>query len=396
MKTGMKTAASLPLRGIKVLDLSRFIAGPFCAMQLADLGADVVKVEKKGEGEETRQNQPKLNGESLYFMNFNRNKRGIQLDFRDPKDQETLRNLAARADVLVENFRPGTMEKMGCSWETLRALNPRLIMVRISGFGQTGPLSKRPCFDAIAQAMSGLMSITGQPDGPPTMAGTFMVDYVTALYGAIGVLTALHVRAETGRGQLVEATLLESAISLLMSAIPAQAQLGETMTRTGNCDRYTAPVNCYPTGDGEWVYLSAGTDNLFPRLAEVMRRPELLADPRFNSVPARMAHIPELNAIVEEWTGGKNAAEVVLLTEQAGIPCAKVASVADVVANPQLLARGQIAEVDHPVAGRYSTHGVSVTLSDTPGGIRCSSPTPGQHDDEVLHDWLNAEPAMKK
>jgi crotonobetainyl-CoA:carnitine CoA-transferase CaiB-like acyl-CoA transferase len=367
--------------------LSRFIAGPFCAMQLADLGADVVKVERAGKGEETRQNLPQLNGESLYFMSFNRNKRSMTLDFRNPDDQETLRKLIAKADVLIENFRPGTMEKMGCSWETLRELNPRMVMVRISGFGQTGPLAQRPCFDAIAQAMSGLMSITGQPDGPPTVAGTFMVDYASGLYATIGTLAALNVRAQTGRGQLVESTLLESAISMLISAIPAQAQLGQAMERAGNTDRYTAPVNSYASADGAYVYLAAGTDGLFPRLVEAMDQPSLLTDARFATQHARLSNAQAINEIVAMWVAKHSAHDVVSAMDRVGVPCAKVATIDEVVSNPQLLARKQIVDIDHPVAGTYSTHGVTVSLSDTPGEIRRPPPLVGEHTDEVLRGW---------
>ncbi|MFP6558903.1 CaiB/BaiF CoA transferase family protein [Paraburkholderia sp. B3] len=375
------------LEGIKVLDLSRYIAGPMCAMQLADMGADVIKVERTGKGEDTRQNLPQINGESLYFMTFNRNKRSVALDFRNPKDQETLRQLASKADVLIENFRPGTMEKMGCGWDTLQALNPRLVMVRISGFGQTGPLARRACFDAIAQAMSGLMSMTGQSDGPPTLAGTFMVDYTSALYATIGTLSALHSRQTSGKGQLVEATLLESAASLLLTAIPQQKQLDNTMSRCGNLDRYTAPVNSYQTSDGRWVYLAAGTDALFPRLVSAMKQPGLLDDERFATAHARLANGLAIDAVVAEWVKGRTADAVVEAMDAAAVPCAKVATIDEVVQNPQLQARGQIVDIDHPVAGRYTTHGVTVKLSDTPGSVRRPPPTVGQHNEEVLREW---------
>lgn len=379
-----------PLHGIRVLDLSRYIAGPMCAMQLGDLGADVVKVEKGRVGEETRTTPPTLNGESLYFLSFNRNKRSITLDLRDAKDQETLRKLIAQTDVLIENFRPGTMEKMGCSWEELSRINPRLVMVRISGFGQSGPFAHRPCFDQIAQAMSGLMSLTGQPDGPPTLAGTFVTDYVTALYATIGAQAALAARNITGRGQLVEATLLESAASLLVSAISAQSQLGLTMSRVGNKDRYAAPVNSYLTSDGGWVYLSAGMDSLFGRLARSMNRLDLLNDPRFSSAPLRATHHKEIDTIVADWVGQYTARDFVELMDHAGIPCAKVAGIDEVIANPQLRARGQIVDVEHPIAGRYSTHGITVTLSGTPGTIRRPPPSVGEHTAEVLDEWLSA------
>jgi crotonobetainyl-CoA:carnitine CoA-transferase CaiB-like acyl-CoA transferase len=376
------------LQGLKVLDVSRFIAGPFCAMQLADHGADVVKVERLDTGEDTRENEPKLGGQSLYFMTYNRNKRSFALDFRNPEAQAVLRELASKADVLIENFRPGTMEQMGCGWETLSALNPRLIMVRVSGFGQTGPLSQRPCFDVIAQAMSGMMDITGDPDGPPTMAGTFVIDYTTALYGTIGALTALAARERTGKGQLVEATLLESAASLLMTAIPEQAVLGQTMHRQGNRDRYTAPVNTFQGADGTWVHIASGTDPLFRRLVNAIGREDLIRDPRFATAKARVANADAIEGEVQAWVAQHSADEVVEAMDRAGVPCAKVATMADVVDNPQLKARGQILTVEHPHAGAYQTHGITVTLDETPGAVRRPAPLVGEHTREIAAEWL--------
>ncbi|WP_316978283.1 CaiB/BaiF CoA transferase family protein [Shumkonia mesophila] len=378
------------LHGLKVLDISRFIAGPTCAMHLGDLGADVVKVERKA-GEETRANLPQLGDQSLYFLTLNRNKRDITLDFRNPADQETLRRLIAKADVLIENFRAGTMEKMGCGWETLHALNPRLIMVRISGFGQDGPLSARPCFDAIAQAMGGVMSLTGQSDGPPTLAGVYVADFATALFATVGTLAALNKRHETGEGQLVEATLLESVISMLMTAIPQQAQLGTSMGRMGNTDRYVAPVNCFQASDGSWVYVQGGTDALFPRLAETLEMPELLEDPRFSTVYLRLDNADVLEGIVAAWVKERTAETVVELMDKAGVPCAKVATMADIIANPQLRARGQLVEIDHPSAGKYLTNGVPVRLSDTPASIRRPPPLLDEHRAEILREWLKEE-----
>ncbi|MFC7397832.1 CaiB/BaiF CoA transferase family protein [Chelatococcus sp. GCM10030263] len=379
---------STALQGLKVLDVSRFIAGPFCAMQLADHGADVVKVERLDSGEDTRENEPKLGGQSLYFMTYNRNKRSFALDFRNPEAQAVLRELASKADVLIENFRPGTMEQMGCGWETLSALNPRLIMVRISGFGQTGPLAQRPCFDVIAQAMSGMMDITGDPDGPPTMAGTFVIDYTTALYGTIGALTALAARQQTGRGQLVEATLLESAASLLMTAIPEQAVLGKTMGRQGNRDRYTAPVNTFQASDGAWVHIASGTDPLFRRLVNAIGREGLLQDPRFATAKSRVENADAIEAEVGAWVSQHTADAVVEAMDRAGIPCAKVATMADVVENPQLKARDQILTVEHPRAGAYQTHGITVTLGEMPGAVRRPAPLVGEHTYEIAAEWL--------
>ena len=378
-----------PLNGTRVLDLSRFIAGPFCAMQLGDMGADVVKVEKRGSGDDTRLNHPQIAGESTYFMSFNRNKRSIELDFRSPADQETLRQLASTADILIENFRPGTLEKMGCGWDVLSAINPRLILVRISGFGQDGPFANRPCFDVIAQAMGGIMNLTGQPDGPPTMAGTFMIDYSTALYATIGALCALEARRQTGKGQLVEASLLETSASLLMSAIPDFKQLGLSMSRMGSRDRYTAPVNSFRCSDEEWIYLSAGTDSLFRRFAAIADLGYLLDDPRFATADARLANQEAIEVIVQQWVGLHPSGTVVEAMEKAGVPCAKIASIGEVTENPQLRHRRQIVDLEHPKVGIYTTHGVTITLHETPGRIARPAPLLGEHTDEVLKEWLS-------
>ena len=375
------------LQGIKVLDLCRFISGPFCAMQLGDLGADVVKVERKDVGEDTRAITPKIEGESLYVMMYNRNKRGLALDFRHPDALAVLKDLAAQCDVLVENFRPGTLETMGLGWDVLHALNPKLVLVRISGFGQDGPIANRPCFDVIAQASSGLMSMTGAADGPPTMAGTFMIDYATGLYGVIGTLAALKARDRTGIGQVVDVSLLDSAVSFLMTAIPDFLLLGREAKRNGTRDRYVAPANNFRSGDGEWVHISAGTDALFPRFAKVARLPGLLTDPRFADVAARVRNVEAVEAEVANFAAQHSAGEIVRLMEQAGVPCAKVAQISDVVANPQLRHRNQIIELDVPAVGKIPMHGLTIGLSGTPGSIRRPPPKIGEHTEEVLADW---------
>ena len=377
-----------PFGDIKVLDLSRFIAGPHCGMVLADLGADVVKVEKPGAGDEARSLPPVVGGESLYLLVFNRNKRGITLDFRNPRAQEVLREMVRHADVLIENFRPGTMEKMGCGWDELSAINPRLVMARISGFGQNGPLALRPGFDGIAQATSGLMSITGDPNGPPTEAGTFFVDYATALYTTVAILAALRAREKTGRGQVIDMALLDSAVSMLMTAIPQQVMLGQTMTRCGNRDRYSAPANAFQTSDGSWILLIAGNDVHFPRVVKATGLTHLLDDPRFKTIPSRLANAESLEAILGEWMKQHTAEEVVELMGGTGAPCAKIATIADVVKNPQLHHRNQIIEMDHPKAGKVTTHGLTIKMSETPPTLRRPAPSLGEHTAEVLAEWL--------
>lgn len=377
---------------MRVLDVSRWIAGPFCALVLGDLGADVVKIENRKGGDDSRAVQPQVNGESIYFMVFNRNRRGVTLDFRHPKGLAILRRMAAQADVLIENFRPGTMEAMGCSYSTLSEINPRLVMVSISGFGQDGPLARRPCFDSIAQAKSGLEALTGWPDQPPALVGTFIADYTTALYAAVGILAALRRRDETGRGQLVDVALLDSLVSMLMTAIPEYLLLGQTVQRQGNRARYVAPTGAFRTNNG-WVQISAGQDNLFVRLLKAMGQEERFQDPHFANVAARVANIEEVHAFVEAWTLQHTAEEIESILDQAEVPSSKVCTVEDVVRNPQVHHRQQILEVPHPKAGKVPLHGITIKLSENPGSVRRPAPTLGQHNAEVYGEWLGLSAA---
>ncbi|HEX4986110.1 MAG TPA: CoA transferase [Burkholderiales bacterium] len=386
-------AAPGALDGIRVVDLSRFIAGPYCAMLLGDMGADVVKVEPPGRGENSRGYAPFVEGESLYTMVFNRNKRSLTLDLRSDAGKQVLRGLLAKADVLVENFVPGTLEKMGLDRETLEALNPRLVVTRISGFGQEGPLARKPCFDVIAQTMSGLMDITGEADGRPTMAGTYVVDYSTGLYATIGTLGALQARNRTGRGQVVDVALLDAAMSMLMTAIPEQKLLGRTMKRYGNRDRYAAPANTFPTRDGAWVHLVAAGDAMFAPLARLMGRPELPADPRFRDNDSRMRNVEALEQLISGWTRTLAAEELLDRLREAGVPSAKVASVADLVEHPHLVHRNQIIEIPHPKAGKVPMQGFAVRFEESPMQLRHAPPVLGQHTGDILQEWLDMSPA---
>ncbi len=383
-----------PLEGVKVLDLTRVLAGPVCCMLLGDMGAEVVKVERTGRGDDMRDSDPKVGGESLYYMVMNRNKLGVTLNFRHPRGPALLQDLVRHADVLVENFRAGTMEKMGCGYDTLKTINPRLIMTSISGFGQDGPYSDLACYDVIAQALSGLMEMTGQPDGPPTMAGTFVIDYGTAVYAALGTVAALRARDQTGVGQHVDVALLDTAASVLITAIPEYLLLGRKMTRRGNRDRYAAPCNLFQAKDGRWVYLAAGNDVLFPQLLKAMGLEEALKDPRFATLEARMEHVEAAEALLAQWVEKRTAAEAERLLRDAGLPCAKIASIDEVVANPQLRHRGMIAEVEHPTAGRVPMQGLHTHFSATPTEIRHPSPLLGQHNHEVYGRWLGLSSAQ--
>jgi crotonobetainyl-CoA:carnitine CoA-transferase CaiB-like acyl-CoA transferase len=380
------------LAGIRVVDLSRFIAGPYCAMLLGDLGADVIKVEPPGRGEQSRTFGPFVAGESLYSMVFNRNKRSLTLDLRSEPGKEVLRDLLQRTDVLVENFVPGTLETMGFGWDTLRQLNPRLVLTRISGFGQSGPLSRKPCFDVIAQTMSGLMDITGESDGRPTMAGTYVVDYSTGLYATIGTLAALQARANTGTGQVVDVALLDSAMSMLMTAIPEQMLLGRTMTRRGNRDRYGAPANTFPTRDGAWVHLAVAGEPMFRALARAIGDESLADDARFKDNAARMDNVDELERLITEWTTTLSAAELLTALQAIGVPSAKVARVSDLVGHPHLAHRGQILDMEHPKAGTIPMQGFSVRLGESPMRLRHPPPMLGEHTQAILSEWLAMTP----
>ena len=374
-----------PLSGLRVLDLSRFISGPYCAMQLGDMGAEVVKIESES-GEDSRHFSPSHGDDSLYTMVFNRNKRSMTLRLREKDDQALLRRLAAKADVLIENFVPGTLEKMGCDWDTLHALNPRLILVRISGFGQSGPYAGRPCFDAIAQAMSGLMSVTGSPEGAPSMIGSFIVDYSTGLYATIGTLAAIEARHQTGEGQVVDVALFDSAISMLTTGIPDQAVNGQTMGRNGNRDRYVSPANTFKTRDGDWVHMVV-IDARFEGFAREIGRPQLTSDPRFGTNQARLAHADVLEAIISEWTESQPTAVVLDALSKAFVPHAKVGTLADVVADPHLQARGSLLTLDHE-AGPVKVSGFAAQLSDTPFRLHRQVPRVGQDTQAVVAEWL--------
>ncbi|WP_425089029.1 CaiB/BaiF CoA transferase family protein [Stappia sp.] len=376
------------LNNIKVLDLSRYIAGPFCGQIFGDLGADVVKVERADGGEEGRRVGEMVDGETLFFMGANRNKRSLTLDFRNPDGQALLRRLAAKADILIENFRPGTLEKMGCGYDVLSAENPGLILVRISGFGQDGPMASHPCFDGAAQAHSGIMTLTGPADGAPTMAGVFVSDYSTALYASIAALAALQARQETGKGQVVEATLMDSALSMLTTAIGESKLFGIEQTRLGNRDRYLSPSHCFKSRDDKWVYVVAGNDHHFVRFCEAMGRPELSDDDRFSTFFARNANVTELEAIINAWGLEHDAQSILAALHAVGVPCEPVASIADVVENPHLAHRGQIVDVPHPAGGTVPVPASAIKMSATPPGVHRGPPALGAHTREVLGDWL--------
>jgi crotonobetainyl-CoA:carnitine CoA-transferase CaiB-like acyl-CoA transferase len=377
------------LAGVRVLDLSRFIAGPICAQILGDMGAEVVKVERPG-GEDARFQGPFQDGESLYPMAYNRNKASITLDTRHPAAPEILEGLVAWADVVVENYRPGTMAAMGFGWDRLHATYPRLIIASLSGFGQTGPLAERALFDPIAQAASGLMSLTGDPDGPPTLVGTYIADHVAGLYGTIGTLVALIARGTSGAGQRVDVASLDSLVSCLGTRPMAWLMLGERPRRQASRDPYSAPANVFPARDGH-VYLHGGTDALFPRLCAAIGRPGLADDPRYREIADRLANVEALEAEIAAWTAMHTRAQIEEALATAGVPCGAVADIEEVVASPQLRARDMFVDVTHPVLGRAVLTGIPVKLDGTPGTIRTGPPTAGQDNARVYGEILGLD-----
>jgi crotonobetainyl-CoA:carnitine CoA-transferase CaiB-like acyl-CoA transferase len=356
------------------------------------MGAQVIKVESGG-GDSLRQYPPDLGGTSLNFHVMNRGKQGLSLDLRKPEGQAVLKALVAEADVLVENFVPGTMEKMGCGWDDLSAINPRLIMSRISGFGQDGPYAARPCFDSAAQAMSGLMDLTGPADGPPVLMGVFVCDHVAGLQSTIGVLAALQARERTGRGQMVDISLLESGASLLMTAIPNQILNGVTMARNGARGRAVAPSNAFRAADGRWVLILCGGDDMFERFLKATGGLALLEDPRFATNAARVANLAAVEAIVEAWSAEHESAEIEAIMGTAGVPCAKIATVAELVENPQLRHRGFIVQIDQGGGVTLPMQGPVTRLSDTPMAPRGPTPRAGEHTDDILRSWLGYDAA---
>ncbi|WP_087066257.1 CaiB/BaiF CoA transferase family protein [Intestinibacillus massiliensis] len=379
------------LKGLKVLDLSRYISGPFAGMLLGDLGADVIKVEKAGRGDDTRGFVPKINGESVYTFAVNRSKRSVEVNFRTEAGQALLLDLVREADVLIENFRPGTMEKMGCGWDVLHKANPRLIMVSISGFGADGPYRDKPGFDAAIQAMSGLMSVTGDPDGAPMTHGVFTVDHVTAIYAALAILAAYIARERTGEGQLIELSLLECAATLLLCGIPNQAVLGETAQRVGNQDRYLSPGNCYRTADGGYILLIAGSQPHFTLLCEAMGQPGLLEDARFATQAARFEHRDEIDAAVGAWMLRHSTDEAQRILDAHGLVSSRVEDLADVVKNPQLHHRKKLLELQHPVMGKVMMMGMPYRFSGQEWRPERPCPVLGQHNREVLQEWLGLD-----
>lgn len=386
----MKRDQGAALAGVRVLDLSRMLAGPFCTALLADVGGEVIKVEAPGVGDDARQFAPRKGGESGYFMLLNRGKKSITLNLKSPDGLALLRQLTSKCDVLVENFKPGVTRRLGVDYPTLRAVNPRLVYASISGFGQSGPLAHRPAYDIIAQAMGGLMSITGMPDGPPTRVGESFGDLCAGTYTAWGILVALMARERTGEGQHVDVAMVDSIFALLVTALTQYLYGGTIPGRVGNRHPISTPYDSYRTRDGH-VIIAVATDNLFHRLATAMGCPELASDPRFSSDEERTRHEPVLRATIEKWTEGQTVEEVVATLEAAAVPASPIWTVDQAANSDHIKFRNLLTQVQHPTAGLITLLQQPVQFSDTPGRIQGPPPLLGEHTETVLSSLLGLE-----
>lgn len=377
------TPATGPLTGFRVLELGSTVAGPFCGRLLADFGAEVIKVEPP-EGDPVRTMGKHVNGKSLYAATILRNKQLISLDLRQQAARDVVRRLASRCDVVVENFRPGTLEKWGIGYEQLRQDNPGLVMVRISGFGQTGPYRERPGYGFLGDAVGGMLHINGYPDRPPVRAAVPVTDMVTALYGALGVTMALLSRGRTGQGQVVDAALYESAFSLMESHVPAFEKLGHVAMRAGTHLPGSTPNSLYPTADGGFIAMAASSDAVFRRLAQVMGQAELANDPRFATGLARVENEEVLDGIIAEWTGGFELGELAQLLQTQDVPGARVFTMADIFRDPHFAARGTIIHAPDKDLGTVAMPAPAPRLSATPGLVRHAGGVVGEDTVQVL------------
>jgi crotonobetainyl-CoA:carnitine CoA-transferase CaiB-like acyl-CoA transferase len=379
------------LERLKVVDLSNHLSGPYCAMLLADHGADVIKVERPGSGDDARAMPPFLGGESAPFMIWNRNKRSVVIDLKSETGKAQLLQLVDRADVLIENFRPGTLERLGLGWRTLSSRNPRLIYAAISGFGQTGPYRERGGFDLITQGMSGLMSVCGPKDGPPHRMPIAISDVAAGMHLAVGVLVALEARHHTGRGQLVETSLLESALSFGVYEAAHVAATGARPARLGQAHRGSSPYQVFPTSDG-WITVGAAQNNFWIKLCGLLEAPALLEDPRFASNADRVRNNDALVELLERRFKQKPSAHWLAALAAAEIPSGPVLHFDEAMADPHIIARHMVVEANHPCAGTFRTLGIPVKLSQTPGALRRPAPRLGEHTAEVLGSSQTPEP----
>lgn len=377
-----------PLAGIRVLDLGHVLAMPTCTMQLADLGAEVIKIERPGIGDDSRYFGPFKNKESAYFISINRNKKSITLDLKKEKGKEIFKELVKISDVVAENYRPNTMQKLGLGYETLKAINPQIIYASICGFGHKTVYPGRPGYDVIAQATGGIMGITGQADGPPTRVGSSIGDIFSGTYATIGILAALRVRDKSGLGQKVDISMMDAVLSVLENAVVRYTVTGEIPKRIGSSHPSIAPFDVFETKDG-WVVIAIGNDSLWEKFCKAIDKVELLNDSRFPTNPKRSENYKELKPIITEWSREKTVEEILNILIKADVPVGEVNTLDKIVDDPNIKLREMIVEVEHPQAGKVKITNTPIKLSLTPGKVEKASPLLGQHTEEILKELLN-------
>ena len=378
------------LDGVRVLDMTRVLAGPYCGMMLADMGADVIKIELPGRGDDSRKNAPQINGESAYFMNLNRNKRGITLDLKSEDGKRIFKELVAKSDIVLENYRPGVMKKLGLDYPVLREINPAIVYGCVSGFGQYGPYSSRPGYDILGQAMSGLMSTSGWPDTPPTRTGTAMSDVLGGMSCCIGVLAAYVNRLKTGEGDMVDVALVDSTVSSLEIINMIYLCTGRVPGRIGNRYEALAPYDSFQAKDGMFI-IAAGNDKLFAAVKRVMKLPAL-DDPKFDNNISRVEHQAELKEIIEGWTKEHESKEIIDALLAEGCPAGPINTIEDVAHDEHIVgAREMFVELEHPVAGPMKVTGNQIKLTNHKIKIDRPAPILGQHNEEVLHEILGID-----
>jgi len=381
-----------PLQGLKVIELGQLIAGPFAAKTLADFGADVIKIEPPEGGDPLRQWRLIKDGTSVWWQVQSRNKRSVGLDLKTPEAQDIVRRLASQADVLIENFRPGAMEGWGLGPEVLLALNPRLIMLRVSGYGQSGPYRDRPGFGVVAEAMSGLRHLTGEPGRVPVRVGVSIGDTLASLHGVIGILMALHERKRSGQGQVIDVALYEAVFNCMESLLPEYSAFGAVRGPAGSALPGIAPTNAYACADGGYALVAGNGDSIFKRLMQCIGRPDLAQDPGLAKNAGRVQRVEEIDAAIGAWTASLSVDQALAALERAQVPSGKIYTVADIAADPHYAARGMLGQVTLDDGSAVSVPGFVPKLSRTPGGHRRNAPALGQDTDAVLREMgLNSE-----
>lgn len=378
-----------PLSDIRVIEMGQLLAGPFCGQLLGDFGAEVIKVEPPGVGDPMREwGREKPHGRSLWWPVIARNKKSIEVNAREPEGQDIIRKLVAESDILLENFRPGTMEKWGLGFDELVKINPRLVMIRVSGYGQTGPYSSKAGFGAVGEAMGGLRYVVGDPSTPPSRTGISIGDTLAATFACIGGLIALHSVQRTGRGQVVDSAIYEAVLAMMESLITEYDAGGYIRERTGAILPNVAPSNVYLTKDGRYILIAANQDTVFKRLAQAMGRPELATNPAYATHAKRGEHQAELDALIEAWTREIEIDELARLLDENGVPCGNIYRAPEMLEDAHFKAREAIIKVPHPVFGELRMQGAFPKLSETPGLVSSCGPSLGEHNDEIFGSLL--------